>query len=1205
MKSIRVLAAVVYLLAAVGLYGQGTTSRVLGVVQDPTGAAVPGAVVQLTNEATGVSFTIKTSEAGAYAFEAVQVGSYTVAVEAAGFKKFLSKGNPVTIGQPSTVNVRLEVGQLAESIEVSALAETVQTSTSGNYGNLFPERVIRDLPIVGTRGRNPLDLVYLQPGVVGGANTGGGVHVHGARDRAWNFTLDGIDVNETSAGGSNFTPLRANPDSLSEFRIITSNPTAEVGRNSGAQVAMITRSGSNELHGTGFWFYRTPRLNANEWEYNMSRPPLGKRKFIQNIFGGSVGGPIVRNKTFFFANLQRLMANQSSTVTRTVYTADARKGILRYVKGGRNYPAGTPQASVDMNGNVMPGLSIGTYNVAASDPQRIGLDKTIQAMLDKIPLPNNFTGGDGLNTAWFVFSTPERERQYDLVVKIDHVINDRNTVFARIAFGEQNTICDSVNAGQPIFPGMDCYVNTMRDPKNLAFNWRWNPVPSLTNELVVGLNKFTFNFVSPMADLSKITLSGPVTTTAQYAWGNLRTLRAWQIVENLAWFRGAHAFKFGANVRLQRHVDERGSIAGLNAVQVANFSTSINTVDPATFGIPSDINTTYDRPNLQSHINFLLGRVGSTTRGFASKGDRFVEGLYDFDARFPEYDFYAQDTWKVRKNLTVDLGLRWEAKLSPRSPDGSLKHPDQLMTVGAAPSTTVKWVPGSLYKDSWRNFGPSLGLAWDPTGAGKTSVRANYRLAFDRLATFGLSSAVFPNLPGTTLGITNTEFGQNGGRLSNLPRLSPPSTKPSDLAQPAPFGSSSVTVVDPDTGTPVTHMWSLSIQREIAPRTVLEVSYIGRRAYRLYGAYNANQAEIFRNGFLEAFKTVKAGGESDLINRWLARDSRLRAGETGSGMLRRLYSSSLDLNSVAGVASAIASRIQSGRSVTDLSGAGPFVLIPFPQFSGGVYVIDSNDFSTYHALELQLERRISRGVSYQMSYTWAKSLDTRSFDPVFTRVATGNAQSASSTPFDIYNRKLNYARSDFDRTHAWQSFWLWELPFGKGRAWGTGVPAVVDQVIGGWQIAGYMRLTSGRPLTIYSGAYTFSSVVQSMANCSGCSQGMAKVFDDAPSGYKWFFDSSQRAMFSAPAAGELGSSGRNRIDGPGYFTIAASILKRFSMNPVREGMNFELRADVTNLTNSPSFGFPTATLTSTLFGRIGSSVASGSRKIQLGAKLNF
>jgi hypothetical protein len=163
----------------------------------------------------------------------------------------------------------------------------------------------------------------------------------------------------------------------------------------------------------------------------------------------------------------------------------------------------------------------------------------------------------------------------------------------------------------------------------------------------------------------------------------------------------------------------------------------------------------------------------------------------------------------------------------------------------------------------------------------------------------------------------------------------------------------------------------------------------------------------------------------------------------------------------------------------------------------------------------------------------------------------------------------------------------------------------LDHLIGGWQVAGYMRLTSGRPMIVYSGAYTFSSVVQSMANCTACSQGMAKVFDDAASGYKWFFDASQRGLFTGPAAGELGSSGRNAIDGPGFYTMAASVLKRFSMNAIREGMNFELRADMTNLTNSPSFGFPTLTLTSTTFGRIRNTVASYARQIQLGAKINF
>ena len=1194
---------VALILSSACLLAQGTTSRVLGVVQDPTGAAVPGATVQLRNEATGAVFTTRSSEIGAYVFDAVQSGRYTITVEAAGFKRFVSRGNEVTIGQPTTVNVTLEVGALAEQIEVTASYELVQTSTSGNIGNLFTDRMIRDLPLVGTRGRNPLALVLLQPGVVSGANTGGGVHVHGARDRAWNFTLDGIDINETSAGGGNFSPLRTNPDSLAEFRVITSSFTADYGRNSGGQVTMITRSGTNEFHGSGFWFYRTPRLNANEWENNLNN--VGKRQFVQHIWGGSLGGPIVRNKTFFFANVQLLRALQTGIVNRTVYTADARRGILRYVRGGRNRPAGVPDASVDAAGNVLPGVNIAVYNVAASDPERLGLDRTIQGLLAQTPLPNNFTGGDGLNTALFTFTAAEKEKQHDAAIKVDHILDDRNAVFARFAFGQQNTFCDSVNAGQPVFPGTPCLVNTYRTPSNLATNWRWNPSPSVTNELVFGFNRFTFDFQIPTADLDKVTLSGPVALTAEYSFGNKRRIHTWQFVDNFAWFRGAHAFKFGTNFRFQQHVDVRGSIAGQNATQAVNFSTAVNTVDPATFGLPPDLNVTFDRPAFQSHINFLLGRVGNITRGFPSRGDQFVEGLYNFDARYPEYDFYAQDTWKLRRNLTLDLGLRWEMKLAPRNPEDRITRPDQLVQAGAPPTQTLRWVKGKLFEDSLRNLAPSVGVAWDPTGSGKSSVRVNYRIAYDRLNTFVLSSAIFQSLPGQTQGINDTSFGMAGGRLANLPRLKPPTVKPSELAQPAPFSNNIITVVDPQFKMPTTHMWSLSVQREIAPRTVLDVTYIGRRAYRLFGAYDANQVEIFRNGFIEAFNIVKAGGESDLMNRLLRADSRLRAGETGSQMVRRLEASALQLNSVAGLAASIATRLQGTppRSVTDLSGMGPFFFIAFPQFGGGMRVIDSNDFSTYHALEIQVERRFSGGLHYQASYTWSKSLDTRSYDPAFTVVSTGALQSASSTPFDIRNRRLNYARSDFNRAHVVQSNWSWELPVGKRRKWGTALPAVADAVIGGWQVTGYLRLMTGRPFTIYSGSYTFGNVQQSPANCSGCDRTIGKLYDDAASGLKWYLNESERAKFSIPAPGEFGNTGRNFLDGPGFFNMDLAVLKRFGLG--REGFELEVRGDFTNVTNSPSFGFPTATVTSTIFGRVRDSVVSGSRKIQLGAKIHF
>jgi hypothetical protein len=287
------------------------TSRVTGIVQDKTGGVVAGAKVTLTNEATNVSLTTTTTSAGTYVVDGIQPGTYKVAVEMRGFKTFVSSGNMLTIGQPMTVNAALEVGTVSEVVNVTGGAELVQTSTSGNFGNLVDQLTVTTLPIVGSRGRNPLDFVEIQPGVVEaggygqhGANvSGGGVSVHGSRDRAWNFTLDGIDINETSAGGANFSPLRTNPDSLAEFRVLTGNFTSEYGRNSGGQVLMVTRSGSNEFHGTGFFFYQTPGLLANEPANKAATPPLGRHQFVQKIPGFSLGGPIIKNKTFFFTNL--------------------------------------------------------------------------------------------------------------------------------------------------------------------------------------------------------------------------------------------------------------------------------------------------------------------------------------------------------------------------------------------------------------------------------------------------------------------------------------------------------------------------------------------------------------------------------------------------------------------------------------------------------------------------------------------------------------------------------------------------------------------------------------------------------------------------------------------------------------------------------------------------------------------------------------
>ena len=1199
-------AAVLLVLMLTGLASaQGTTSKVLGQVLDTSGAIVPGATVVLTNERTAVSFTMVTTAAGTFAFEAVQVGTYTLKVELQGFKTFAATGIAVQIGQPATVNAKLEPGNIEETVSVTADALVVQTSTSGNLGTLVDQKTLELLPIVGTRGRNPLDLVTLQPGVVSGANTGGGVHVYGARDRSWNFTLDGIDVNESSAGGSNYTPLRTNPDMLSEFKVLTGNQTAEYGRNSGGQVAMITRSGTNQFHGAGFFFWRDPSLNAQEWELVLTRSP--KDQYKQKIGGGSLGGPIKKNRTFFFGNVQTLRATRTREQISTTYTDLARQGIWRYVIGGRNRPAGLSDSTVDANGNVLPGINIGTYNIVANDPQHIGLSQETQKLVAMMPSPNYFLTGDGLNTAGYQWFPVETEKQYDLVAKVDQVITDNHYVYARVAWGQQNTFADTANAGLPPFPGVSAWVDTYRKPFNLAASWRWNMKSTMVNEFVAGANYFNFDFQTPDADTSVVNYDfGGITVPITSYTGNSRRITTYQFVDNLSWVRGGHALKFGTNMRFQKHSDVRGSIAGYNATPALDFSTSVNTVDPAVFGIPGNINTTYDRGPLQTNINFLLGRVGNVYQGFVSTGSEYAPGgtLFIFDAKFPEVDWFAQDTWRLGKNVTIDAGVRWEWKLAPSNPDDLIRTPNVRVAVGEPATNTLSWVKGKLYQNDFNNVAPSIGLAWDPKGDGKSVLRGNYRMAFDRINTFVLSSSIFQSIPGITAGIVNTAYGQGGGRLSGVAPivagLQPTFTPESFLTPPA-TSSSSMRVVDNTFQTPVTHAWAFSYQREIMKQTVLEVAYIGRRANHLYGAYNINQVEYRSNGFLDAFNIVQGGGQSDLMNKLLQSDSRRRSSETGSDMVRRLYTSYVAQNAVAYVASDLGKRIQSGKTLSELAGLGPYFFFQYPQFLGGLNVIDSNDWSRYNALVARVERRYQGGY-VQLAYTLSKSMDTRSFDPAFTTVGTSNSQSASSTPFDIYNRALNYAPSDFDRLHAVNFSWALDLPFGQGKAIGGNATGLLNHIIGGWDVAGTLTWYSGRPFTVYSGNYQFSNIVQTPANCSGCSDTMGQVYGEPPQGYIWFFNADQRAKFSTPDAGQFSNVGRNAFRGPLFWGINLTLAKRIQ---VVKGQTLEVRADATNLTNDPSFGAPTATMTSTTFGRIYNSVVSGSRKIQLGVKYSF
>jgi Carboxypeptidase regulatory-like domain/TonB-dependent Receptor Plug Domain len=1259
-RTVPALLSMVLLLTIASLsLGQGTASRVTGVVKDPNGALVGGATVTLTNEGMKVSFTTETTSSGTYVFDSVQVGTYTVTVEKQGFKKFVTTGNQVNVNQPATIDVTLDLGGISDIVTVTSTAELVQTSSSGNFGNTVEQRSLEALPIVGDRGRNPLQFVSLQPGVIGngragtGGNTGGNVHVHGARDRAFNFTLDGIDINESSAGGSNFTPLRPNPDSIEQFQVVTGNFTAELGRSSGAQVSLVTKSGTNDFHGNAFELYRTPSLNANEYENNLNGRP--KNQYVQHIFGGSVGGPIIlpgyngrEKKTYFFTNLQMLRTQQGILVTRTVYTAQARQGLFRYRVGAANAPAGTANPSIDASGNPLPGLNIQAYNVVANDPlcttqpTNCGLDPTTRTLINAAPLPNSFFTGDGLNTAGFSFSAPQIEKQWDFVVKVDHTFNDRNSIYVRYAQGKQNTFGDNANGGLKSFPDSEFnFVDTFRNPKNAAVNYRWTPTARVTNELVVGLNKFAFSFTNPdpNGEDNPFILNlprDPFNFTPPI--NNLREITTYQIVDNISFIQGTHTFRGGINFRLQKHDDIRSSVGGFNTNRLVNFSRTVNappTSGAFNFNLPSTtganaINNT-DRNNLQSAINDLLGRVGNIQQSFVAESDAaFAPAgtLFLFDSRYNEYDFYFQDSWKLRPNLTLDIGLRWEPKMAPGSGgDSAILRPNRAVRFGEAPTDQLRFEPGKLFDDDWTNFAPSIGVAWDPFSDGKTSIRANYRLAYDRMNTFLASSAIFPNTPGTSLGINDTTFAARPNETSRvrfgLPALTPTST-PGQLRQPVPFSTASLTVFDPSTRFPKTNQWGVSFQRDVGNGFVFEANYVGRHGVGLFGAYDVNQVNVFGTDsrcpgetFVQGFNALRSSttATSCLINGLLTGNV---ANNAGSTQFRTLFSSELNQGSAASAALLLSQRVASGVRVIDAF--NKFFFQPYPQFTGAMNVIDSNDFSLYNGLELQLSRRVKSGLLMQFGYTLGKSMDTRSFDPAFTVAArttsgTNASPSAQNTPFDNRNRRLNYGRSDFDRRHALQGYLVYDLPFGHGKRFASDASGFVNQIIGGWEIANSLIWQTGRAFTVYGGAFTVSNVVLPTANCSGCTANMGQVVQDA--GTNFIFDASQRALFTTPAPGELGNTPRNFFTGPSFFNLDMTVRKRFFIS---ESTNVELRADINNLTNTPSFEFPISSTSgiglqspgftgtpsvNPTFGRIRDSVNSNARRIQLGIKLNF
>ena len=1186
---------------ALSCAGQTSTSLLSGTVFDNSGAVVSGAIVTALNEATGTTLRQLTNNSGLYAFPSVLAGAYTIEVEAPGFKKARQTGNTLAVGTPLTVNITLEIGSSTEVVKVEASAETINT-VNATLGNVVERQTVTTLPL---NGRNPLNLIVLEPGVT--QRSGTTINVNGMRGQAGNVTIDGIEANEASNPTPTNNVFRINPDNVEEFKVTTSNPTPEEGKNSGLNVSIATRSGTNQFHGSLVEYFRNNDLNTNEFYANAQGQSRANLK--ANQYGWEVGGPIRKNKTFFYSAWQGQKVNLSQAIDKAfgsvprVYTTQALSGIFRYFVSDPANPLTVNGTRITQNspglvtssGALAPGIRncgsptdlncVQSYNIFANDPQHIGGDPAVLSLLKSYPAPNDFAAGDGLNQAGYLWSAPSAVRGPRNLLRIDHTFDSKNNIFFRAMWAtEQQLEGDLLNGRPAIFPGFPPRGEVYRPAKNFALSWRTVITPHLVNEFTAGFARFIFLFTYGDSN-PKFPNNIPAYTfnnvDVDYIFSphSQRTLNTPQMIDNISWTRGSHVMKFGMNMRLYQQNDQSGSVAGINVLPSISLSASLNPPG-AGFNLPSIANgsaagiSSTDDTRLLSSINDLLGIPATLKQGFLGNlNNNTFSPLHSGDylsvwyvgERTKQFNIFAQDEWRVRRNLTLTYGVRWEYNKPATEVSETPYVPDKPADGSQGAVTFVK--ASSWWKrNNLDAFAPRLGLSWAPGNDSKTVIHAGYGIAFDSIPTYA-PAATANTVPGlayscaaTTYGVAstagcgtvpaNTRISQGFPQQLSVPTVQPSSflSPPLQLLGSAP----NVVLFDPNFKTATVHQWNLTIQRELPGGFVLQTGYIGNRGERLYSQTDLNQ--ISATPILSSFTAMQSN---------LAKGCK----PDGTGCPSGAASTPVPLVTSGTLTSTF---VNSSTTITDLqqNAAGNFAgrieqttlaahLRPNQQFSSIILLSNKAD-SVFHSWQTTVRKRFAAGFLMNFSYTLGKAIDNQSGDPVGTSYGP-----TTSTAIDSNNLRLDRGRADFDQTHVAIVTWIYELPFGKGKPFMKSGNRILEAALGGWSVQGYNSNMSGEPFSITSGAKT----AQYGANSRAVIVGSSLPSDSLQAGALGpvFFQNAN--AFALAPAGSTGM-GRNMFQGPGFWDMDGALSKSFQAT---ERVKLTFRAEAFNALNHVNF----------------------------------
>jgi hypothetical protein len=1207
---------------SIPIQSQTGASTVRGTVKDQTDALVSGATVTLTSLETNTVRTTVTTTSGTFSFEIVPVGEYEIAVEAAGFRKMVVRPVHAQVANVTEVPVKLEIGQVSSTVVVEAVEAAIQVNTQDStLGNNFTSEQITQLPI---EGRGVLPLLTLQAQVTPDG------YVAGGRSDQSNVTLDGVDINDAETSDINKPVLRLNSEAIEEFRVVTVGANADEGRSSAAQINLVSKSGTNNWHGSAFEFNRNTVFTANDFFNN--RSGIDRPKLIRNVFGGTLGGPIWKDKLFFFYSYEGRRDKSDTSITSLVPLAGLGQGQL-IVNAQRctNQPSGSATCEAPQDFTLTTSQLDNAWSVVHTNPIAIS---TLAAAAARYPSNDN-TIGDGIMTGGFRFNAATPVNLNSNFARVDWTINSKMSAFVRV-----NTYYDlDGTVLLPAFPDTPS-PSLWAHPWGILASHNWTLGKNWVNSFRYGLTRQAF---SQQGDSSSNAITfRSVFSPANYYRSTSRTNPVHNIVDDLAWIKGNHTFRFGTNLRFVTN-NRQGFTNAFDSASTNYFfyspaGTAVTDPlesyigDPANNILPAGPNQFVQIASNQNGVDAaggaLIGRYSSYSARFtfAADGSLLPSGTptsRSFNTN--AYDFYVQDSWKITSNLTLNLGLRYGLSTPVKETNGfgvvtdiSTEQYLKNRIAGAAegiPYTqplTLQLAGGNgkgyLYNWDKNNFQPRISIAYSPSGAsgglwhalfgdhGKSVIRAGFAMMndyygealasqFDLNNRLGYTSNVA--ISANTFNLTSnpgplfTGFDQDVRTLPPPPGVVYPTSVSFPRQQPSDFSRRIESGIDTALQAPVHYQFNLTVERELGAGMLFQASYVGRLARNLLASRDVMALNNLRD--------PKSGMDWYTAATVLEKQRQLGTDPANvqpipyfenllpAGYAATTASNGYDLpvgatNTQAVYAQAFEFWANDWTDVQDeienYAGQTLGQSDPVPYFFNPQYGA------------LSAWGTIARSNYHGFSASLRQRIHNLQWD--FNYTYSHSLDNASGLQADPNNTGLygssfilnalrpndNYANSDFDLRHIINVNAIYQLPLGRGKRFGSNMNRGLDAIIGGWQVAGIYRWNTGLPngQPYDTGQWSTNWEVQSNVTQIAPVKTCA-TRGDADNAPK-LFGCDTVAAYQSYRPSYPGETGqRNILRAPGYVVLDMGLSKSFTL-PWSDKQHLALRWEVFNVTNT-------------------------------------